>query len=96
MYPPYQRWVRILLEGKVKKKVKEKSEKIKKELEREGLNVLGPSPCPLSRIKGEYRYHIVLRDEGTCSLEEVVRKINPAVSRSSVKVGVDVDPIFTM
>jgi len=96
MYPPYQKWVRILLEGKTKRKVRERGEKIKEELEKRGLNFLGPSPCPLSRIKGEYRYHIVLRDEGTGCLEKVIRKINPAVSRSSVKVGVDVDPIFTM
>lgn len=96
MYPPYQRWVRILLEGKSKKKVREKGEEIKKKLEKKGLSFLGPSPCPLSKLKGDYRYHLILRDIGKNSLKDIMKQIGLFAGRDSVKVGVDVDPLFTM
>lgn len=95
-YPPFERWVRILLEGRTKSKVKDRGEKITKELEKEDLKFLGPSPCPFPRTRGKYRYHIILRDDGKKCLEEIIGKITSEMMRGSVKVGIDVDPLYMM
>jgi len=95
-YPPYQRWVRILIEGKRKDQVKDKSEEILNKIKKEGFNFLGPSPCPLSKIKGSYRYHIILRDTKGKNMQEFIKEINPLARRSSIKIGIDVDPLSTM
>ncbi len=94
-YPPYQRWIRIVFEGKVKKTVTEKAERIKEELERRKLSFLGPSPCPFPRIKGQYRYHIIIRKmKDNEHLKETIKEIISEVGKGSVKVGIDVDPLF--
>lgn len=95
-YPPFQRWIRILLEGRTKSRVKDKGGRIAQELKEQKLSFLGPSPCPFSKTKGQYRYHIILRDEGTRSLRESIKKISSESMRGSVKVGIDVDPLRMM
>lgn len=95
-YPPFQRWIRLLFEGRTKNKVKDKSNQVARELEKEDVNFLGPSPCPFFKIKGKYRYHIILRDDNTGSLQDVVKKINSQMMRGTVKMGIDVDPLVTM
>ena len=95
-YPPFQGWIRVFFEGRIKNKVKDRSEKLSKELEKENLPFLGPSPCPFFKIKGKYRYHIILRDDGTRSLQEIIKKMNSKITKGSVKMGIDVDPLFTM
>lgn len=97
MYPPYEQWIRILLEGSYKAKVRDKANRIKEQLVEKDFKFLGPSPCPFSRIKGRYRYHIVIRNGSNNLLEKFIRKkISPYMDKGSVKVGVDVDPLFTM
>lgn len=93
-YPPFQRWIRFLLEGRVKSKVKDRSEGIAREIRKENIDFLGPSPCPFSRIKGKYRYHIILRDDGLSDLQQIIKRVNLGMMKGSVKVGVDVDPLF--
>ncbi len=95
-YPPFQGWIRVFFEGKIKNKVKDRSEKLAKEFKKENLIFLGPSPCPFSKIKGKYRYHIILRDDGTRFLQEIIKKMNSKITKGSVKMGIDVDPLFTM
>jgi len=95
-YPPFQRWIRILLEGRIKSKVKDKSNEIAKELEVDNLNFLGPSPCPFFKAKGRYRYHIILRDDSTKCLKKSIKKISSKTMGGSVKIGIDVDPLVIM
>ena len=97
-YPPYLHWVRILLEGRNKDKVEEAARRTEEKLKGEKISFLGPSPCPFSRIKGKYRYHLVLRDENLVRIREVLKKrlISLFVHFSNVKVAIDVDPLRTM
>jgi len=97
-YPPYLHWTRILLEGKVKSRVGEVANRIKEELQGQEIDFLGPSPCPIGKIKGTYRYHLVLRDKDSAKIRKVLKnKLNPLFTYfHNVKVTVDVDPLRTM
>jgi len=97
-YPPYLHWVRILLEGKIKTKVEEVAEALREKIEGEGIEFLGPAPCPFAKIKGKYRYHLVLKDKNLSSIKQILeKKLNPLFSGiQGVRGIVDVDPLRTM
>ena len=96
-YPPYLHWARILLEGKTKTKVEEAAEILRERLDGERIEFLGPSPCPFGKIKGEYRYHLVLKDDNPSLIRQVLEKLDPLLSGvRGVKRTVDVDPLRTM
>ena len=61
--------------------------------ERIGMRVLGPSPAPLSKLRGEYRWNVVLKAQNRDSMLRVLSNIwknNPDIRK---KLSVDVDPI---
>ncbi|MFQ5834586.1 MAG: primosomal protein N' [bacterium] len=97
-YPPYLHWVRILFEGRVKGRVEEIAETTGQRLRGENLGILGPSPCPFGRIKGKYRYHLVLKDKDLSKITKILeKKLDRSVIRiHGVKMTVDVDPLETM
>lgn len=97
-YPPYLHWVRVLFEGRVKGRVEEMAETIGQKLKDENLGLLGPSPCPFGRIKGKYRYHLVLKDKDLSKITKILeKKLDRSVIRiHGVKMTVDVDPLETM
>jgi primosomal protein N' (replication factor Y) len=56
------------------------------------LAVLGPAPCPVSRIKERWRYHVVLKGNGS-SLGRIVRALAPRAGGSTVRLAIDRDPV---
>jgi len=97
-YPPYFHWVRILLEGRIKERVKEIAEKIDKRLKKEKVNFLGPSPCPFPRIKGKYRYHLILKSKEISEIRSILEKrvISLFNKSKGVRIIIDVDPLQTI
>jgi len=62
---------------------------------RQGLRVevLGPAPCALARIKGRWRWHVVLRGESD-ALGRIVRYAATRLPRpAGVRVTIDRDPV---
>ena len=92
-YPPHVHWTRILLEGRIKAKVAEASQRIAAEVDEKGVKFLGPSPCPFTKIKDKYRYQLILRDDpGRISNFLKGELGSSSASFNRVKVSVDVDP----
>ncbi|MCL2322031.1 MAG: primosomal protein N' [Oscillospiraceae bacterium] len=64
-YPPFTRLLLINLSSKIEKDAMDSAKKIHAMLKDEnilGYNILGPSPCPLYKIKDNYRYQIMIKD----------------------------------
>lgn len=97
-YPPCLYWVRILLEGRVKTKVEEVAETMRESLEKEKIEFLGPSSSPFARIRGKYRYHMILKSENLFYIRGILdKKLSPLFnSVQGVRAIVDVDPLQTM
>jgi primosomal protein N' (replication factor Y) (superfamily II helicase) len=60
---------------------------------RRGVELIGPTPAVLAKLKGEYRWHMVLRSEdrdAAIGLLRAVFEANPGLRR---KLAVDVDPM---
>lgn len=96
-YPPFSRLVRIILSFRsqdiAKKTIREVSERI------QGLNitdveVLGPAPAPIERIRKQWRWHLILKGRAAKTLRRRAVEILEAVKGiRDVKIDVDVDPV---
>jgi primosomal protein N' (replication factor Y) len=58
-----------------------------------GSRIQGPAPAPMSRIKGVYRYQILLRSIHRMALRKAVEAVMLGRKWKGVEVAVDVDPI---
>jgi primosomal protein N' (replication factor Y) len=57
--------------------------------------VLGPAPPPLERVRGRYRWQILLRSADVRALRTLAREARTAAAsahRAGVRVVIDVDP----
>jgi primosomal protein N' (replication factor Y) len=96
-YPPYSRLIRIILNFKTreiaKKIIKDLAVKIKKP-QFQGVEVLGPVPAPVEKIRNLWRWHLILKGNNFKSLRQAALHIlKQAGDVKEVKVEVDVDPI---
>jgi primosomal protein N' (replication factor Y) len=58
------------------------------------VEMLGPSPAPLYRIKGRYRWQLLLKGEGVSALHRLSRSLmDEGKTLKGVRVEVDVDPL---
>ena len=61
----------------------------------ESVEVLGPSPCPLSRLRGKSRYQILLKSTARPALRRLLNRLDGGIKQlpRQVKLNIDVDPI---
>ena len=100
-YPPFTRLATLLLTGANEEQVEAASEALAEAIapqaEAHSVRVLGPAPQALARLRGKYRWHLLLKGGGAPALRAVVaRGLEWAESKarpSAVKVVADVDPV---
>lgn len=95
VYPPFCRLGRVLITGK-------NPEKVEKSARRLGdwilsnypqQDLLGPSPCPLEKIQGQYRWHFLLKGKKVKELSEILRNaLQQCKGSSGVRWTADIDP----
>ena len=94
-YPPYSHLTCITLRGKNEAEVQAAAEKLFQSLEKTTLKemVLSPAiPAPIARMRGEYRWQILLRAARTKTMNDAIRAAFGAIKwPKTVKVTVDVD-----
>lgn len=99
-YPPLCRFIRIVLRGKSEAKVKEGVDKLAKSIEgmgeiHHGTFLIGPSPAPLFKLKGKYRWQICLKTKNITRIQKTIRdaieKEKPSLK--NLDVIIDTDPV---
>lgn len=93
-YPPYTNLVRILFSGEDESQVAKVATSCVKVPSTPGAQIIGPSPAPLSRLKGKTRWHALIKGEER-EVKERVEQVLTVAHRmnSTVNVSVDVDPL---
>jgi primosomal protein N' (replication factor Y) (superfamily II helicase) len=95
-FPPFMRLQRILVTGPQEVDVMGHAERIFKRLlplEDEGLRLMGPNAAPIERIKGRYRWHLLLQATGASLLARAAALAETAeVTSKHIVVTVDTDP----
>ena len=98
-YPPFGKLARIVVRGEVQAKAEQMAEHIAEcliksaqELELQ-LNVLGPSVAPLEKLRGLYRYHMLLGSVEGQTIQQAVKRAQTIIKEiDGVQWIVDVDP----
>jgi primosomal protein N' (replication factor Y) len=99
-YPPFSRIVKILAASRDSVLAQTTAEKLKKAIQGKArksgckLRVLGPAPAPVLRVKGNYRYTILLKAEEPMTAQRILGPILAAWPvQNKVRLSVDVDPV---
>lgn len=94
-YPPFGFLVRILFSGTDEGKTAAAAEAFTLTLPEEA-ELLGPSPCPIARIRGNYRWQLVVRGSNLAALLAAVREAAEVYKRTArlgqVRLIIDVEP----
>ncbi|MFZ2492330.1 MAG: primosomal protein N' [Thermoanaerobaculia bacterium] len=97
-YPPVTAMIAILFHGEDRLEVEAAANESGRKLEKAveplaGTRVQGPAPAPLERIKGVWRYQILLRSPQRTGLRRAVEAAMLSKKWKGVDVVIDVDPI---
>jgi primosomal protein N' (replication factor Y) len=97
-YPPHDAMVNILFRGPVEDEVAKNARNIARRLKAElPTGVLGPSPSPLSKVRDEYRYQVVVRGKRGAIREAAHKALVAEFGALRFPgVAVDVDPLSLM
>lgn len=98
--PPFRSLTRIILRGAVEDRVKSEAlamaTLLRKTAEQLSLpvRILGPAPCPITRLRDFWRFHLQLSAESLGAIHELWRAASPQIARvSDVEFQIDVEPI---
>jgi primosomal protein N' (replication factor Y) len=103
-YPPFTRLALVRLSGAQEESVAQQAKKLAETLRRtvrrnpdlaSRLRVLGPAPAGLARLKGRYRWQILLKSYGRpplLALLNHLRQTWSSPSRNKVDLTLDIDP----
>jgi primosomal protein N' (replication factor Y) (superfamily II helicase) len=99
-YPPFSHLVNIIIKGNQEKKVasitSELGEAFRQEISRSKLNVsiLGPAPAPFLKLRGLYRWQIILKSENDVVLRGVVKQVmDKRKIPRGFRISLDMDPL---
>ncbi|HXI21186.1 MAG TPA: primosomal protein N', partial [Gemmatimonadales bacterium] len=98
-YPPLRALVNLLVSGEAERRTSGAAARVADwcralvESQRLEVDVLGPAPAALARIKGRWRWHVVLRGEGE-ALGRIVRYATEHLPQpAGTRVVIDRDPV---
>ncbi|MBI2411924.1 MAG: primosomal protein N' [Deltaproteobacteria bacterium] len=104
-YPPFARLCNLRFEGAKEAAVIEAANDMKRAADallkkkNEDIAVLGPAPAPLEKLKGRYRWQMLLKCADVKRLHSVARTLKAsfvAKKRPGVSLTVDMDPLNTL
>ena len=106
-YPPFVVLANIVISGKRETDVSSFAETVKKAADRirievklsGSLELVGPSPCPVEKLRDRYRWHLIVKADSARPLEKLCRVLRDNVSvptRSSLRLIIDRDPLSLM
>ena len=62
-----------------------------------GVEIMGPAPCPVDRIRGRWRWHFLLRSDSPSALGSVLRRLHEfgetLSGKGSLRLALDRDPV---
>jgi primosomal protein N' (replication factor Y) len=97
-FPPYSRLMRIIISGTNLEKVKKISNIIMQNIE-QSLDVMGPSPAAVFKIKNFYRFNILVfanKHSVLVKSADKIEKVFKNFKMGNMKIKIDIDPYYFM
>jgi primosomal protein N' (replication factor Y) len=105
-YPPYGKLISFRIQGAQLTKVREAARILAQRAHQlktmskpyEKIEVLGPAEAALAKLRGLYRYHLLLKGESSRALNPFCRQLlgNGDWIPSGIRVSADVDPLHLL
>jgi primosomal protein N' (replication factor Y) len=102
-YPPFVALASLLVHGADLTRVRADAIELRRALDaanpERATRVLGPAPAPLSRLKGEYRMHLLVKSRNRRHLRQVIDAALKTVAEHGVSlrsINVEIDPVSIM
>ncbi|GJM15963.1 MAG: primosomal protein N' [Thermodesulfobacteriota bacterium] len=102
-YPPYSRLVNVRFSGRFEaetENVVSQSDKLARKmiskLPMGALEIIGPSPCPIYKIRNRFRFQMLLKSTNAGIIHSFSKQFLASISKisSNVRCSVDVDPYY--
>ena len=102
LYPPLSHAATILVRGEVEEEVIQTANHLLDQLETfksgrfPSVEIRGPVPAPLAKIRNKFRWHFLLRSEDVEELRELIQCAVTETSPTNIDLIVDIDPISVL
>ncbi len=92
--PPFGRWAAIIISSEDEAEARDAARAIGGAAPHvPDVAIYGPSPAPMSLLRGRYRYRLLLNARRSSELQRVIREwLDPLKFPQGVRIGVDIDP----
>jgi primosomal protein N' (replication factor Y) len=96
-WPPFGQLAAILLDGVDEAKVRAAGQMLARTAPVDArIRVLGPAPAPLSKLRGQYRYRLLVKAATGIHLQRTLKGWLAGQKFSGVRIKVDVNPYYFM
>jgi primosomal protein N' (replication factor Y) len=102
-YPPFVALASLLVHGPDLGRVRADSLELRRQLDLVNQDrkcrILGPAPAPLSRLKGEHRFQMLIKSRSRKNLREIADAAMKSVAESGVNlrsINLEIDPVSIM
>lgn len=104
-YPPYVELINVILSGAEEKTLDLFAEKTAAHLEKLAepfagrVTILGPAPCPLEKLRGRYRRHLIAKSASSEVLQEIGSRLSREIKppgKGKCRLTLDRDPSSLM
>ncbi len=95
-FPPFVNLVKITLRSRKEENAQEAAERLAKVLKKkiQGIDILGPAPSPMAKLRGYYRWNVLIRAQDRSAMVKKLRSALKGFRKGSgVFMAVDVDPM---
>lgn len=98
LFPPYLRLINLKISGSREAEVQKVAGLIAdlcRAWRERGVEVLGPAPAPIDRIRDRYRWQVLLKGRSSSELHAACNQIlenQSSLGRGDIRITVDVDP----
>jgi len=102
-YPPLTRLANVVFSGLRENDTQElaarASERLRRAVAQYGdqIQVVGPAPCPIERVKARWRWHLLLKSTNAALLTRacrfLVERLDVPKDKSQLRVALDRDPV---
>ncbi len=96
-YPPFTRFANMISVDEKEKPAELRAVALAAALEKvvpEDIEIIGPSPAPITRLRGMYRFHVALKASPEAPLADYVRQaVNTFQTNQRMSIHIDMDPL---
>ena len=96
LYPPFTHMIKLTLRSRSERMALDASHGLKKFLEQKlnGIDIVGPAVPPISRVRGYYRWNILLKSKNRSTMCEALKNaLKPYRNPGGTILACDVDPM---